>query len=420
MYRLHSHCRACGYAKPTVPPGIKSSPSREKLFPVFSLGNQPLANAFAGPDDIQSAFYPLEVLLCPKCFLAQLSVVVKPEVLYANYPYTTSRSETMKQHFESLWQEVGLECGGAPESVVEIGSNDGYFLEFALANGANAVCGIDPARNLSRTANGKGIQTFCGVFDKDTAGMARSCVPPVNLIMARHVFCHIDDWHNFIGCLELLGGKSTLIVIEVPYVMDLLKNVEFDTIYHEHLSYMNLKAMVALLAKTRFRIQKVVQFEIHGGSIAIMIRRDDYEKPANDIVLEMLECENITEQSWKRFGGEVANRISALGSAVQEFVDSGKRVVGYGASAKSSVWLNALGFTRKEVAFVCDSTPEKWYKNSPGTDIPVVDEGALLREMPDYAVLWSWNYESEILAKNQLWRDRGGRFIVPSRDIKIV
>lgn len=414
----HTVCRACGFAKPTGPPGIKAVPSGEKLVPVFSLlGLQPLANAFAKADEPQSAFYPLEVLWCPRCGLAQLSATVPADVLYKTYAYVTSNSETMKAHFSALWDALKQE--GEPSSVVEIGSNDGRFLAFAKEHGA-MVCGIDPAQNLAHEANLNGLQTFCGVFDDDTANMARGSMPPVNLIIARHVFCHVDDWRGFVKSLEVLATKDTLMVIEVPYVLDMLKNCEWDTVYHEHTSYLSLKAMEWLLRDSPFHLHKVLRFPIHGGAIAIMLRHNQSGVIPHESVSEMLAAEDIAEKTWKDFSDAARNRIWGLDELVKRLRGDGKTVVGYGASAKATVWLNALKFTRKEIAFVCDSTPQKQWRFVPGTDIQVMDEGALLRELPDYAIMWCWNFADECIKKNARWIEQGGHFIVPIPTLKIV
>ncbi len=418
MYKLHTHCRACGYGKPSGPPGIKSSPSGEKLIEAMGLGLQPLANNFCGPDDEHHGFAPLKVMLCPRCSLAQLSVVVKPEILYSNYLYTTSKSATMQEHFDRLWVSVCQECN--PESVVEIGSNDGDFLDYARKHGAGAVCGIDPAANLTEIANRNGIQTFTGVFDEDTAKMARACVPPVSLVIARHVFAHIDDWLDFLFCLDVLCAKDTLVVIEVPYVCDMLKNVEFDTIYHEHLSYISIRAMEALLETSPFQLERIVRFPIHGGSVGIMIKRRNRNLPQCKSVQDHLDNEKATVKEWGEFKEKSVVAVGELDNEVRALVDQGSKVVGYGAAAKSTVWLDCLEFTKKEIGFICDSTPGKWGKCSPGSDIPIVDEGALLRELPNYAILFAWVYEREILEKNKLWRGKGGKFIIPGPEVRIV
>lgn len=403
MYKQHTQCRACGH---------------QDLVKAFSLGVHPLANDFTPDSGECRGYAPLEVLFCPECTLAQLSVVVKPEVLYASYPYVTSRSQTMQRHFELLWDAIRLEC--TPESVVEIGSNDGWFLKFCRENGAGAVIGIDPAENL-KPDHESGLITVCGVFDQTSAGIARAAMPPVDVVVARHVFAHIDDWHGFIKNLDILCHKNTLVVIECPYVVDLIKNVEFDTIYHEHLSYISLQAMSRLLDGSLFHLHKVMKFEVHGGAIVMMLRRNDSDVPISPSVFDFLIQEEIDLDSWRLFDAEAHKKIYDLKRLVAEQVyGEGKRVCGFGASAKSTVWINACGFTEQEIEFICDSTPQKQGRKSPGSGIPIVDESALVRTRPDYAVCFAWNFISDIVRTQKQYLDLGGKFIVPVPDMRII
>jgi novobiocin biosynthesis protein NovU/D-mycarose 3-C-methyltransferase len=404
MFKLHTACRAC---------------SGEKLIPVLSLGNQALANAFAKPDELHSAFYPLEVVLCPKCLLAQLSIVVPSSVLYGTYKYVTSKSQTMQDHFKALWELIKTECN--PESVLEVGSNDGDFLQFAKDNDVTVACGVDPAENLVAIARERGLVTFSSVLDMETAKMVRTAMPSIDLIIARHVFCHVDDWMEFMSCVDYLSGTDTVTLIEVPHVLDLLQNHEFDTIYHEHTSYLNLIAMKALLDRTQFHLHSVQKFPIHGGAIVLLLRRNSCVIPPHKSVVQAFHDEYVDFlELWKNLSFNVKNMVWELKQLILDLNRKGKSVVGFGASAKSTVWLNMLGLTKKEIRFICDSTPQKWGCISPGTDVPIVDEGALLRELPDYAVLWSWNFCDEIVRKNKLWLDKGGQFIVPVPKLRVI
>lgn len=414
MYKLHNHCRACGFAESITPPGIKAQPTGEKLIKVFSLGLQPLANDFCKDGEEMAGYAPLEVLFCPRCTLGQLSVVVRPEILYRKYAYVTSRSETMVKHFRSLWSFINTEVD--PKSIVEIGSNDGFFLEYAKSRGVETVCGIDASENLSEEARKNGIQTLYGLFDVETARTARGCAPLVEAIVARHVFCHVEDWRGFMRSLDVLANQNTIILIEVPWAKWLLERCEFDTIYHEHTSYLTLRSMAALLENTPFRLHRVNEFPIHGGALGIMLRSRAHPSQPHDSVFQMLEAESVTAKDWERMFVRSAFSIERVKSAVQSAIGNGMTVAAYGASAKATVWMNVCGFTRKEIKFVTDTTPHKQYCLIPGTDIPVVDPGALLREKPDFALLTAWNFCAEIMAKEQLYRDQGGKFIVPHTD----
>lgn len=409
MYFQHTHCRACGYGKRGAQ-GIKAAPT-SRLVEVFDLGLQPLANDFC-PEDAQHAGYaPLKVLVCPQCSLGQLSVNVRPDILYGHYSYVTSPSDMMRSHFNRLISDIASETNG--KSVLEIGSNDGKLLSLMQDRGYT-VSGIDPAENLVKIANQNGVPTRLGFFDEDSSRF----IPKCDIVIARHVFCHVDDWHNFIISLEIVTGPKSLVCIEVPYVGDMLKNCEFDTIYHEHLSYLSIKAMQALLGDSGLQLHRIIRYPIHGGAMLLMLRSKEFEKPQDSSVTEFKE--NITLDDWRDFSEEANNQIQRLKATVRTFVAQGNSVAGLGASAKSTVWVNACGFTRKDIRFIADNTPQKQWTFSPGSDIPITDEGAILRELPDYVVMWAWNYKSEILEKFALARSKGVKFIVPIPKIEVV
>lgn len=401
MYKEITTCRACGERLP--------------FLPVFDLGLQPLANDFVSPGQERAGYAPLNVLLCSHCSLAQLSVVVNPQILYSHYPYVTSPSATMLNHFDVLWRGINEESKA--EHVLEIGSNDGAFLAYAKEYGAHTVVGVDPAANLTAIAKTKGVFSYNCAFDSDAAKMIQGSMPRVDVVVARHVFAHIDDWHETIRSLDDVSGKDTLIVIEVPYVLDLLKNAAFDTIYHEHLSYVNLHALQHLLERTVFRLHKVMRVDLHGGSIVVMLRRRDCDIDPLPIAAQMLKAESITEEHWAAFKENAWHKIIAMLNLISDLGSQKKRVVGFGASAKSTVWINKLNLTRDDIEFIVDATPQKQGKLSPGSDIPIVDPGALLREQPDYAICFASNYRDEILATNKGFT---GKFIFPGLKPEIV
>lgn len=410
MYKLHTHCRACGHGKPGAQ-GIKAAPT-DKLIEVLDLGVQSLANDFCKDGEPRAGYAPLKVLFCPKCSLAQLSVVVDPSILYRHYNYVTSPSNMMREHFKTLISDIGQETRGM--NVLEIGSNDGRLLNMMKEGGGYTVTGIDPAENLAAIAESHGVPTRVGFFGSETA----INLSQYDVIIARHVFCHVDDWRDFVRGLELVCHQESLICIEAPYAGDTITNCEFDTIYHEHLSYLTLKAVKALLADTSLQLHRVIHYPIHGGAILLMIRHRDFKcKPWQGTESD---AENITVDHWKDFSEHAQDQIDRLKATVQTFRAQGKTVAGLGASAKSTVWINACGFSRRDISFIADNTPQKQYTFSPGTDIPVTDEGAILRELPDYVILWAWNYRSECLEKFSLARSKGVKFIVPVPKIEVV
>lgn len=409
MYTPHKYCRACGYGTPGAS-GIKSGPSPQ-LVEAFDLGIQPLANDFASPNEEHAGYAPLKVMFCPACSLAQLSVTVRPEILYRNYSYVTSPSAMMHAHFEQLIKDIGSENTGT--SVLEIGSNDGKLL-LQMKDSGYSVLGVDPAENLAEIARKSGVPTQTGFFDDDLARV----LPQSDIVIARHVFCHVDIWQDFIKGLEAVMSPDSIACLEVPYAGDLLKKCEFDTIYHEHLSYLTIRAVQALLDQSGLHLHRIIRYPIHGGALLLILRKNECPLALHESVCDFKE--DITISDWKAFAVEAKEQIGRLRATVDSLLAQGKRVAGLGASAKSTVWINACGFNRKHIGFISDTTLQKQWRMSPGTDIPITDEGAILRELPDYVVMWAWNYREEVLQRFSLARSKGVKFIVPVPRVEIV
>ncbi len=396
MYRSVTRCRAC---------------ESGRLTQVFDLGIQPLANDFCTLDEEHAGYAPLKVLFCENCTLGQLSVVVDPSLLYRHYNYITSDSLSMRDHFKQLVDDIVDENGMG--SVLEIGSNDGRLLEYFKERGFGPLLGIDPAANLCPLAAARGIQTVTAVMSRANAENAQRILTKIDIIIARHVFCHVDDWHDFLSACESIAHKDTLICLEIPYVHDLLSKAEFDTIYHEHTSYLSIEAIRAALKATGLTLERVIKYPVHGGAILLMIRKGKRLCVPPDEV-------RITKEDWRAFAIKSYSKIDQLVSLVRGLAAEGKTVAGYGASAKSTVWINACHFTEKEISFITDNTPQKIGKFSPGTAIPIVDEKDLMLLAPDYCVLFAWNFKQDVLAKNQQYLKAGGRFIVPSPELEVI
>lgn len=359
----------------------------------------------------------MSVLFCEQCTLAQLSVVVDPSVLYDHYPYVTSTSDTMKAHFGSLLSDIQAEHGEGP--VLEIGSNDGTLLHYLALAGLGPVIGIDPAGNLAASAADKHVQTITALFDEESAKDAARILKRIGVVIARHVFAHVDDWKRFIASIELLSSPDTLVCIEVPYCANMLERNEWDTIYHEHLSYVTVKAVHALLQDSEFHLHRILQYPVHGGSMLLMLRRNDHESIRHASVDEYLEREQIGLDEWKKFSVNSRWQIAQLSEYVSKLKGDGMKVCGFGASAKSTVAISAARLSHETIDFVTDTTPQKQGRLSPGTLIPVVSPDALLSKRPDYAICFAWNYRDEILRRNTSFRERGGKFIffVPKLEV---
>jgi len=412
MFTLHQHCRACGCG--VHAPGTKSAASNV-LVPVLDLGLQPLANDFRQEHEEHAGWAPLKVMLCSNCGMAQLSVTVNPSVLYSHYSYVTSHSQIMLEHFEVLREAIIREAT-AVNSVLEIGSNDGTLLAFLKNNPFETVLGCDPAENLAVKANKRGVPTFCGLFTEENC----DCHKKKDVVIARHVMCHIDDWHDLVRGLEKVSHEESLLVIEVPYYKDMLSSRSWDQCYHEHTSYMSIGAMKALLSGSSLHLHKIEHYPVHGGAIVIYLRRNESHTRPDKSVDQYLEGEVDQKEQWQALGRFKDEMVFQMKKLVENLVQSGKRVCGYGASAKSTMWINACGFSKKDICYVTDNTHEKMYRFCPGTDIQVVPEGMLTADMPDYAICFCWNYFSDVYEKERLFRKAGCRWILPVPEVKVV
>ena len=395
MYKTLTCCRACGSTD---------------LTEVFNFGKaMPLANDWSKPDGERKGFVPLRVLFCPQCTLAQLGETVDPVVLYKDYAYVTSKSETMMRHFDRLTKDITSENGAG--SLLEVGANDGRFLNYAASRNFKPCVGIDPAENLNGTIElGKNVVLFTSFFKS-----GKILGEKYDTILARHCFCH-QEWLPFLTAVEECSHKNTLVAIEVPYAPDLLARAEFDSIYHEHTSYLTLKSVVAALKGFPFHLHGVLKYGIHGGAVLVMLRHNDSGITPHLSADEMLAEEQVSEGTWNLFSTLARQKIELLKGVVADYRAQGKIVSIFGASAKSSVMISACGFTRNDIAFITDNSPLKPGRLAPGTDIPVIEEGEMLSQHPDYAICGAWNYRTEVLAKMEKWRSRGGKFIFPTRD----
>jgi len=398
IWKEHDHCRACGSGG---------------LTQVLSLGDQPMANDFrkrAGHIRV-----PLHVLFCNKCTLAQLSVVVDPQFLYSQYTYVTPPSQSMLNHVDRLMAEIETETGKG--SVIEIGSNDGLFLDHLTRHGFGPVLGVDPATNLCKLASNRGIKTLNKPFSRDTA---IDIGKRADVVIARHVFAHVDNWIDFMQGLELVTHENSLVVLEFPYAKDMVENGHWDSIYHEHLSYISLFPLDILLHDTAFTLYNVLHYPVHSGSLVVMLRNKKCDKAVDQSVTDFLSHEPIRENLWHEFSKHAHVTIKRLGDLIRSLSAVGQSVAGYGAPAKATVVINACGWDKSNIRYVTDTTPIKIDTVVPGTDIPVVGDDELLKGQPDYAVMFAHNYAPDIIRAKEQYLERRGRFIIPVPHVKII
>jgi SAM-dependent methyltransferase len=404
-------CRSCG---------------RPDLQMVLSLGSMPLANALVTAEQLQrpESTYPLELAFCPNCSLVQITETVPPEELFRDYLYFSSFSDTMLHHAQTIVERVlewrPLDAGSL---AVEIASNDGYLLQYYKQAGI-PVLGIEPAINIARVAQAeRGIRTLTDFFGTETAARLFEQGERADVIHANNVLAHVPDLNGFVQGLRMLLKPEGMAIIEVPYVKDLIDRCEFDTIYHEHLCYFSLTALNQLFERNGLTIQSVERLAIHGGSLRIFVGVDTGARRAA-MVSELLEEEKRWGVNRLDFYRDFARRVAELKTLLRNFVFELKeqklRLAAYGAAAKGSTLLNYFGIGRSELDFVVDRSTHKQGRYMPGVRLPICSPAKLLEEMPSHVLLLTWNFADEILFQQAEYRRRGGKFIIPIPELRVV
>ena len=402
-------CRACG---------------SRSLTQVLDLGALPLANALYPSREaaLAAEIYPLEVMHCGDCGLAQLSFSPPPSALFDDYPYLSSVSQSFVAHAQALVERLCPALSlGRDSRVIEVASNDGYLLQHYRPFGV-PVLGIEPARNVAEIAEReRGIPTRVAYFGSD---LARSLVAEglqADVIHANNVMAHVPDINGFAAGLATLLKPQGLAVVEVPYLGALIAQVAFDTVYHEHVFYFSLGALEALLDRHGLRLIDVERLEVHGGSLRLFIAKAGAEVPWDptgttrvaDLRSEEHDKGTVGPAALQRLAEDVGRIRHDLTHLLGELRDGGARIAAYGAAAKGSTLLNACGLGAEAIDFVVDRNPLKQGLYMAGTGLPVHAAEHLRAEQPDYALLLVWNFAADVMEQQAAFREAGGRFILP-------
>lgn len=405
IHHRRDTCRICG-----------SSALRQ----ILSLGPMPLANAFlSSPAELEGErSFPLDVRFCEGCTFVQLVDVVAPEVLFRHYLYTSGTSDTMSAHHQSLAGRVveALHVNRG-DLVVEVASNDGSLLRCFQPFGVR-VLGVEPARNIAAMASAAGIATVTEFFTPQVAVDVRAKHGPAAAVLANNVLAHVDDPREFLAAARLLVEPAGSVVVEVPYVGDLLDRLAYDTIYHEHLGYFSVGAFVALAESVDLTITRIDRIPVHGGSLRVWFSprgRERHQHGAS--VLELLGTERAAGlhdlDRYSRFSAQVEGNRRQLVDMLIGMRADGRTVAAYGAPAKGNTLLNYCGITADLVAFTVDKNPLKVGLLTPGSHIPVLPVSAIAERQPDYLLLLAWNFADEIMRQQSAYVAAGGRFILP-------
>jgi len=394
----------------------------EKVSSIIPLGEMPLANALlSAPTKTPEPRHNLEVLLCESCGLAQLKDLIDPSKLFSDYVYFSSNSEAMLASVRDLAKRL---MPSLPKDafVIEIASNDGYLLKNYVQAGVD-VLGIDPARNIVEVAIQQGVPTLCEFFGEDLAQELASAGRKADIIHANNVMAHVPDINGFIKGLKIILKEKGIAIIEVPYFLDLVHNLEFDTIYHEHVYYFSVKALKYAFEKNGLEIVDIEKLSLHGGTLRLFVSHKEHKAPEL-IIQAMIDEEEAfglhDSATYKGFTKKLKGLKRDLLDALNDLKSKGAKIAAYGASAKGTTLLNYFGIRPDFLEFVVDRSPAKQGKFTPGTQLEIFLPSQLVEQTISHALLLSWNFADEIISQQQAFIEKGGKFIIPLPHVKVV
>lgn len=387
------------------------------MIPMLDMGNLPLANRLVKPGATPDRAYPLVVYYCHNCALIQLADLVPRTEMFTEYVYLTAASKTMTDHFnryaETVTQRLGLTT---KDMVLDVGSNDGTLLKAFQRQGVR-VLGIEPARNVASIAEKIGVPTLTEFFDLELAKRLEKA----RIITANNILSHVGNLRDFLETVSRVLMEDGLFVFEVPWVVDVLRNNSFDMIYHEHLSYFGLKPLTRALREVGLFLVDLEYYpSIHGGTFRAFASPSSGE--LSELAKEMSVREEKEADFWavKYFSERVPQLAHDLRELLLGLKREGKTIAGYGAPAKATILLNYCGIGRDILDYASDTTPLKQGKFIPGVGVPIVSPQSAQMNPPDYYLLLAWNFKEEILAKEKEFLNKGGRFVVPFPNPRIV
>ncbi|MEX5216525.1 MAG: methyltransferase domain-containing protein [Nitrospiraceae bacterium] len=393
----------------------------------IDLGMSPLANSYVDKDHLNcmEPFYPLHVYICKECLLVQLEEFTSPQSIFEDYAYFSSYSDSWLQH-ASKYVDVVCERFklGKSSRVIEVASNDGYLLQYFIKRGV-PVLGIEPAANVAKVAKSKGIPTLVKFFGVQTARGVKARGERADLVIGNNVLAHVPNVNDFVGGLKIALNSRGVITMEFPHLMRLMEENQFDTIYHEHFSYLSLLAVERIFGKHGLALFDVEELATHGGSLRIYAKHsDDLSKPSSLRLQDLREREAAAGfedfNHYLHFAKRAAETKRKLLAFLVGAKNEGKVVVGYGAPAKGNTLLNYCGIRTDFIEYTVDRSPHKQGQYLPGVRIPIFAPDMIRQTKPDYVLILPWNIQDEVIRQMDFIREWGGQFVVPIPEVKII
>jgi len=407
----HGSCRFCGTSLRVV---------------FVDLGVSPLANSYLTQAQLykNESFYPLHAFVCEKCFLVQLEEFESPQHIFSDYAYFSSYSDSWLDHAKRYVEMAIARFDlSAQSQVVELASNDGYLLQYFQQQGI-PVLGIEPAANVARAAEQKGIPTLVEFFGESLARRLITQRAKADLILGNNVLAHVPDLNDFVRGMKVLLQPQGVITMEFPHLLRLIQENQFDTIYHEHFSYFSFTTVREVFASHGLCLFDVEELSTHGGSLRIYAcHKEDESKAISNRVAALLTAEDAAGLTRLETYQAFDERVKQTKRNILKFFiaakDEGKTVVGYGAPAKGNTLLNYCGVRSDFIDYTVDRSPQKQQLFLPGTHIPIRHPDLIKETKPDYLFILPWNLKEEIITQMAHIREWGGRFVTPIPEVRV-